>query len=442
MTRAAVRQPRGRAARRGAARRPWSEDPGQVGPPACRSSLREHAAPAGRRPGPPRRAVDPGAVAAACAGCARSEDEDCWGELCEQARRLLDGDRAGVAVADGHELVLVAARGRVPAAARGPRRRAPACPSRGRSPGWCSPRASRTSSHDTRRHPQGGFPLNDVEGIRSSVVVPLRRRATGGGAVLTVVSSRPGRAGRARPRGRRAAGRGRARGGDRLGRAVDAAAARSRADGEELYRAVLESLGEGVVVHGHLGQVLRAQRGGAPPARPDRRRAASGRAVADPRWCMLEPDGRRLAPEDYPAARALRTGAGGARPDGAAAPPRRRGAGDVGDVRCRAWTATGAAYSVVVSFADVTEAHRLAEQAQEQARRLHAAMQLAQLATWETTLGTDDWSFSELLHQVTGQPPGRRGERRLRARSGSARPTRALLAGVGAGASSTAGPGR
>ncbi|MFC3688654.1 bifunctional diguanylate cyclase/phosphodiesterase [Aquipuribacter hungaricus] len=346
-----------------------------------------------------RRCLDPASVAAACDRLRAAAAEDVLDEMCEAVRSLLDGDRAAVGVADGHELVLVASRSRSAdqAAVRDVGSRLPV---EGSVAGLVLASGQPHVVHDTQQHTRGRFVLNAVEQIRSSVVVPLQRR----GAVLTVVSSVPGAMDEASREVAQVLLRAAGDGTDRLRTAVDVATARFRADGEELYRAVLESLGEGVVVHGNRGQVL-VHNEAAPRLlglTPDE---LVGRAVSDARWQMLEPDGRRIPPEEYPAARALRTGLPERgrtlllrRPDGeervmSVTTLPRRGAGD--DV-----------FSVVVSFADVTDAHRLAEQAQVQARRLDAAMQLAQLATWETTLGTDDWTFSDLLHHVTGQPPG------------------------------------
>lgn len=350
---------------------------------------------------PPADAPPADAVATALAQVLAVPEEDLLPELCRAARALVDGGSSGVALPDGDELVVVAVATRLPSQ-RTLRDVGGRLPSKGSVAGQVLRSGVGEVVHDTRTHRLGGLPLNDFEDIRSSVAVPVRLPGRGTVAVLSVLSTVPGSLG--------------ARELDRLHRlleavpdarlaaAVDAANARLGVDGEQLYRAVLESLEEGVVVHGTTGQVLLHNRAAARllGLTPDE---LVGRALADPRWCLCDLDGSPLVVDDYPAARALRTGQEDRdrllllrRPDGeervmsVTSLPRRDG--------------TGTVFSAVVSFQDVTDAHRLAERAQEQARRLAAAMELADLATWQTTLGTDEWEFSERLHSVAGVAPG------------------------------------
>ncbi len=327
--------------------------------------------------------------------------DDLLSQLCRQAWDLVGGDRAIVAVPDGDEFVVAAADGAspIPSGARGVGSRVPVA---GTVAGGVLRSGEPALVADTAAHPLGALPVNGAEGIRGSLVVPLhdgRDRVVG---VLSVFAAAPGvldehGLGRLQDLVRLLSV-------DdfRLPLALSGAVARTSADGQQLYRAVLESLGEGVVVHGREGQVLlhnqvAADVLGLTPAE------LTGRALMDPRWHMLELDGTRIPPEEYPAARALRTGVQERdrvmllrRPD-----EQER----VVQVTSLPRTdAAGRIFSAVVSFSDVTDQHRLAERAHEQARRLAAAMQLADLATWETTLGTDDWVFSAALHEVFGLP--------------------------------------
>ncbi|MGJ7442598.1 bifunctional diguanylate cyclase/phosphodiesterase [Aquipuribacter sp. MA13-6] len=350
-------------------------------------------------PGPASRAD---AVAAAAADVLReTAGDDLLTQLCRQAWRLAGGDRAVVAVPDGGEFVVAAADGSrpIPRGARGAGSRVPVA---GTVAGVVLRSGEPALVPDTAGHPLGALPINGAEGIRGSLVVPLRDSRDRVIGVLSVFASAPGAVDEHGLARLQELVRLLSVDGFRLPLALSEAAARTSADGEQLYRAVLESLGEGVVVHGREGQVLlhnqvAADVLGLTPAE------LAGRALLDPRWHMLEVDGTRLAAEDYPAARALRAGVGERgrllllrRPDGqervvsVTSLPRK--------------DAAGRTFSAVVSFSDVTDQHRLAERSHEQARRLAAAMQLADLATWETTLGTDDWEFSDALRAVFGLP--------------------------------------
>lgn len=341
--------------------------------------------------------------AAAAQVLRHSAVDDLLTQLCRQAWQLVGGDRAIVAVPDGDEFVVAAADGAspIPSGARGVGSRVPVA---GTVAGGVLASGEPALVADTATHPLGALPINGAEGIRGSLVVPLHDGCDRVVGVLSVFAAAPGALDE----------RGLARlqdllrllsvDGFRLPLALSGAVARTSADGEQLYRAVLESLGEGVVVHGREGQVLlhnqvAADVLGLTPAE------LAGRALMDPRWHMLELDGTRVPPQEYPAARALRTGVQERgrvlllrRPDGQER---------VVQVTSLPRTdAAGRTFSAVVSFSDVTDQHRLAERAHEQARRLAAAMQLADLATWETTLGTDDWVFSDALHEVFGLPAG------------------------------------
>ncbi|WP_380166736.1 EAL domain-containing protein [Jannaschia sp. R86511] len=345
----------------------------------------------------------PDPVAAAARAVDRAAPADLLRRLCQQAWTLVGGDRAIVALPVGHEFVVAAADADLPIdrGARGPGSRVPIA---GTVAGQVLGSGTAVLVRDTGTHPLGTMPVNRAEAIRASLAVPLPDATGRVVAVLSVFSRRAGaldEAGLARLGDlvRRVAV-----GGERFQLALADAAVRTSAAGEQLYRALLESLGEGVVVHGRRGEVLlhndvACRVLGLDPAE------LTGRDVADTRWRFLQPDGTPLDPQDYPAARALATGRAERdrvlllrRPD-----EQER---VVSVTSLPRLDDSGRAYSAVVSFADVTAQHRLAEQASEQARRLSAAMQLADLATWETTLGTEEWVFADSLHHVFGLGEG------------------------------------
>jgi PAS domain S-box-containing protein len=78
-------------------------------------------------------------------------------------------------------------------------------------------------------------------------------------------------------------------------------------DSEERYRAVVESLMEGIVVHDGHGAIVACNQAaerilGLP------RSELAGRAVTDPRWQLICPDGSEFRRDDHPAMVTLRTG--------------------------------------------------------------------------------------------------------------------------------------
>jgi diguanylate cyclase (GGDEF)-like protein/PAS domain S-box-containing protein len=360
------------------------------------------AAPGGpvvRRSGP--HAISP-EVAAAHTRLAAAGVDELLVTLCQEAWRLVGADRSAVGVRDGDDLVALAAHGRTPRWTR-VRDTGARLPIAGSVAGHVLATGRPHLVRDTAVDSHGDYPLNVIEEVRSSVAVPLLGPDDVPLAVLSTLSSRPGDLDE-----RSLALLDELTGllcrDPRLVAAVSAGRTAARAQGEQLYRAVLDALGEGVVVHGESGQVL-LHNDAALRILGLTGAQLVGRGTRDERWCMTDLDGRRIPIDDLPANRALRTGQ--EERDRLVVLRREDGAGDrVLTVTCLPRRDhSGDVVQVVVSFSDVTEQHRLAEQAQEQARRLDAAMHLANMATWETTLGTDDWSFSDLMFSLTGTAP-------------------------------------
>ncbi len=173
---------------------------------------------------------------------------------------------------------------------------------------------------------------------------------------------------------------------------------------EEKYRALLDHIQAGVVVHGTDLQVI-ACNAKAHELLGLTEDQIVGAGITDPTWQFLREDGTPMPVEEYPAARVLRTGQplrgfvmGEVRPGENEVTWNTVSADPVFD-------AAGKITEVIASFMDITARKKLEMQLKENAARYKKAQRLGRVGNWEYDVHTDRFWGSDEVKRIYGFDP-------------------------------------
>lgn len=161
---------------------------------------------------------------------------------------------------------------------------------------------------------------------------------------------------------------------------------------EQRFRSLVAALSEGVLLHDVAGRVL-ACNDAALQTLGVTRAQLVGSSVLDPRWRLIQLDGKPLPEKEFPSMRSLRTGAGlrnavvgVIRPDGerrwleVSARPLRH-------------VDSGVNYAAVVSFSDVTARLQAERELRESERRFRLLVESTQAVVWEMDPESENFTY-------------------------------------------------